>query len=776
MKNLQRKKENCWIWIEGWNSDTEQEAALLYFRRDMELDTVPENFWIDISADTRYKLYINEKLCGIGPLKGDQQIWFYDEIDVAPFLKKGHNIWAVEVLRYPLNNRKSNMSLFRTATPGIYVKSKKRDETGVPLWKTDKNWKVKRVEGFRIESENPYFAPLQIYENNEGCEAVHGWMKENYDDRSWDEAAEYGMNEISVRTSPGNLQKRSIPPMRISPVGFRNISRIEASSSEKEKWNHFLTGNGTITVPPYSRECIDIDAGELMTGFLRLFMEGGKGAVVDLLQAECYVEEIPQMNSYDDLPIKGDRTDSSKGLLSGNHDFYVLHGMGDREVPEIYEPFWFRTFRFIRFTIETGKEPLLLRKLECLETGYPLEIKSHVETSDVSMKKIWDISVRSLKRCMHESYTDCPFYEQLQYAMDSRSQILFTYAVAADDRLARKCMEDFKRSQRYNGLLSASYPCTEVNVIPCFSIYYIGMLYDHMMYFGDRDFIEEHLPVVEGILQYFHRNKEEHGLIRKIGDVNLPDRYWSFIDWTPQWKETNGVPKATLQGPITMESLLYILGLQYAVSLCRYLERTEIAQMYEERAAEMRNAVNCFCRGKNGMYQDGPAYGEYSQHCQVFAVLTDTVSVSEGRKYLLETLEHKEKYAPCSVAMMYYVFRALEKCGLYDWTEELWDTWRDMLKKHMTTCAEDSMNSRSDCHGWGALALYELPSVILGVRPATPGYEKILIKPVPGRIQWAEGEVVTPKGRVKVKWKMVKEKLKLDVEAPKEAEVLTELF
>ena len=56
-------------------------------------------------------------------------------------------------------------------------------------------------------------------------------------------------------------------------------------------------------------------------------------------------------------------------------------------------------------------------------------------------------------------------------------------------------------------------------------------------------------------------------------------------------------------------------------------------------------------------------------------------------------------------------------------------------------------------HAWGSLALYELPSVTLGVYPAEPGYKSVVIAPTPGYLTWAKGEVMTPHGLVKVEWK-----------------------
>ena len=224
-----------------------------------------------------------------------------------------------------------------------------------------------------------------------------------------------------------------------------------------------------------------------------------------------------------------------------------------------------------------------------------------------------------------------------------------------------------------------------------------------------------------------------------------------------------------------METLLYIYGLQHAARLAAYIGRNGEAERYRKMAQRAGSAVMKYCRGRNGMITDGPGVEEYSQHVQVFAILTGLVSPEEGRIHLQKTIVHPDDYAQCTVAMRFYLFRALEMTGLYACTDRYYETWRRMIRLHCTTSIESETYARSECHAWGALILYELPSVTLGVRPAEPGYRKIRICPVPGYMTRASGTVRTPKGDVTVSWRMDNGRMQLQYELPEglEAEVVS---
>lgn len=738
-----------WIWMRNWTAEDKEEAALVLFRKEIDIQRMPQKGIIQVSADSRYKLYVNGQLAEIGPCKGDRQIWFADKVNLMPYLKKGKNVLAVRVLRYPTVQNKGCFGIYRTEFPGFFAEGKILDDEGKEYSLDARDgWKVRKDENFHIVSESELFAPLQILENTRGALWQAGWMNPGYDTEGWE--APYRYSDMNQAVSPGNLQKRPIPFLFRKESRFGDVVQTQDKIISKEEWQKFLNGEQSILIPPNAKVSVEISAGVERTAYLHLALEQGAKAQISILQSEGYV--LGGERGDLKVPVKGNREDYKAGFLAGFTDHYICAGFGTKESPEVYEPFWFRTFRFIRFEMKTYEEPLVLRNFTYTETGYSLNVQTKADASDERFKKIWEISERTLRCCMHETYEDCPFYEQLQYAMDIRAQILYTYAISADDRLARKCMEDFRRSQRYDGLLNCAAPRYDVSVIPGFSIYYILMLYDHMMYFGDKELLENHMPTVEGILQFFHRNRNSKGYVEKIGGLNGKARFWSFIDWAVEWENTTGIPPAVLKGPVTMESLLYILGLQKAAKIAEYLDRKEQSALLMQRAEQVQEAVRTFCTGKDGMLQDGPGIEEYSQHTQVFAVLTDTVAGEQAKENLRKTILYKEKYSQCSVAMVYYLFRALEKTGMYELTESYWNIWQRMIDKYTTTCVEDEVQERSECHAWGALILYELPSVILGIRPSAPGYEKMEVKPVPGYLKSARGQVITPKGMVNVEW------------------------
>lgn len=103
-----------------------------------------------------------------------------------------------------------------------------------------------------------------------------------------------------------------------------------------------------------------------------------------------------------------------------------------------YEPFWVRTFRYIVVKSSDGKLPEMPAAQVYRKTGYPLSVESTVDSSTPWVGQLWGICLRTLQNCMLETYMDCPYYEQLQFIMDTRLQMLFTYAVSRDARLAKR--------------------------------------------------------------------------------------------------------------------------------------------------------------------------------------------------------------------------------------------------------------------------------------------------------------------------------------------------
>ncbi|MFD0673542.1 alpha-L-rhamnosidase C-terminal domain-containing protein [Cohnella sp. GCM10027633] len=772
-----REWSGKWIWPDrnaAGMGDAEQERVL--FRRAFRVqDAKAAKLTVDVSADSRYRMYANGKLVGRGPCKGDAWSQYYDTIDLTPYLIDGDNVLAAEVVHYPvvLNGNRSGVggpaSEWRSDRGGLWLEGAltEGDNGRSERLDTDESWRMLPVSAaIRLQREH-----LTLFtggtEDVAGEALPRGWREADFDDSSWlqPKPAE-PLDRLYGGLTPWQLAPRPIPPMRETERAFGRVMRGSFAGVTVDASSVF-----PLRISPGEEIWLELDAGLLTTGYPQLAVAGGTGGRVNLLYSESY--EYENRDSHGGSR-RGVRDDPEGKALIGNDDTYAPAGWGTLAEPETYEPMNRRAFRFVRLSAQAGREPLVIVGLTYLETGYPLDVATKVETSDPLAPSMWDISLNTLRRCMQDTYEDTPYYEQMQYIMDAKSQAMFTYAVSADDRLPRKTIHDFHSSLAPSGLLQSRYPSVSRQIIPGFALFWIMMVHDHYRHFADVSLAKRYLPTADAVLGWFDRRIDGSGLVGV-----MPEAYWSFVDWVEEWRAQAGSPPAKWQGPMTVYNLMYAAALRQASELNARCGRADTAAEYAERASAIVETVNRLCFDPEaGLYRDGPGVRQFSQHAQLWAVLGGAAEGEAGKR-LLENMLSRKELPKASFSMSHFLFRALAKVGLYDRTAELWAPWKEQIGLNLTAWVEDPVQQRSDCHGWGALPLYEYTAETLGVQPEEPGYAAIRIAPKLAGLTWARGEAATPRGIVKVEWRVEGEgaaaRFELRAEAPAGVPVVVEL-
>lgn len=222
----------------------------------------------------------------------------------------------------------------------------------------------------------------------------------------------YHIKCVNGELPPWRLRPRVIPMPESSKVVIKTLKFCD-SAVRAEEWTDFLTQGHVNTLPAESSHTVELQADVHSTAFLRWVFRGVKGSSEIKLRVTYSEGYELEPRSYPYFRSKADRLDASKGVIIGPYDEVVLAIPDTKDV--IYEPFWFRTFRVVRVEITIGSEPVELVRLDGTQVNYPLAVKASWENpEDPSSKEIWDVSIRTLRNCMFDGYSDCPFYEQLQ--------------------------------------------------------------------------------------------------------------------------------------------------------------------------------------------------------------------------------------------------------------------------------------------------------------------------------------------------------------------------
>lgn len=693
---------------------------------------------LDLYANTRYRLWVNERPVLSGPCKGDKERYYYDTVELSEYLREGKNVIAIQVLYqdpeavpFQWTERAAIFGVIGVggghllAVEGCVCHG---DGTEGEILTTGiSDWKVWLDNSFYLRLDTITENMGAVIERIDFRKTLWNWKGVDYDDSVWRSGkAVQDVVKPALYDSVGlitklDLRKREIPLLYEEEDCFvRELGRKDTDLSG-------ILENGGILIGAGCTKTVFLDAGVIKNGYPAFSFSRGRNGEVTITFFEKFVNK--------EKPCRRDAID--QGEVYGHEDRIILNGETLR-----YEPFWVRTFRFVRIQIRAAEEEVEMRLPTFRRTGYPLTVESKVSSSEPWVGEVWEICQRTLGNCMLETYMDCPFYEQMQFPMDTRLQMLFHYAVSRDLALAKKAIRDMHASRLQCGLIQGKFPSSYVQVISTFSFHYIFMLYEYFEQTGDGEFIRQYLPDADAILEYCRRHTGVDGLLQKM-------EYWNFVDWKPEWSENAGSPAALLEGPSTLINLMYGLALLRSSQLAEHLGRTGLAGEYRERHNALMERIQRLCwSSQRGMFREGPEFEQYTQHTQAWAVLNGLGSREKQREILRNAIAGEDVLRVTFPTACEW-FRALEAAEMYEETRQTMMEWADFPNQGLTTCPEEpGPGARSDNHAWSALPLYEMLRGFAGIRPGKPGWSEIRIAPHMEYLKDLKGTAVTPRGEI----------------------------
>jgi hypothetical protein len=193
-----------------------------------------------------------------------------------------------------------------------------------------------------------------------------------------------------------------------------------------------------------------------------------------------------------------------------------------------------------------------------------------------------------------------------------------------------------------------------------------------------------------------------------------------------------------------------VMTLRQAAELEEFLGETELAARNRRIAQAVQEAtILAFWDARRGLYADDLAHEHFSEHCQCLAILSGGLD-AQSQTRLVEAMTGQQDLARATIYFSHYLFEVFRQTGRMEMMAGRMGPWLDALANGCCTTLESPEPTRSDCHAWGAHPVFHFLASVLGIRPASPGFGRVVIRPQLGTLSFARGAISHPLGLIKV--------------------------
>lgn len=745
-----------WIWSEGRRS---RQPCLLRFSLEFEAPG-GSPLLLAVSADQRYQLRLDGHELSYGPDRSDLAHWSVASLSVPPALvEKGAH--CLEALVWWWGEHDGSVSppppAFNppmaqvTWQGGFFLAGKDWAED---LSTGRGNWKVMDLSA----------AISQVHPPRLGYHDIGGAY--TYDMATWKKsAAEHQPRTIYPPDQP-NLYGLERPGWKLAPSGlpeqvrslffggrlraFRPSWQEHAWTAEEEQsaaasgWQKLLHAKAaSITVPPHQKLSLLWDTETYLCGYPHFAWSGGKDATIECQWAESLYPCSHSDEAHDALPKENRHQIAGKSWW-GFGDTYLCSGEQDEVGPAL----WWRSGRYLRLRIRTQDEALEIKRLRLLSTRYPLERENRWTSSDFEWDGVLPLLHRGLEMNAHETWTDCPYYEQMMYVGDTRLHALNNYVAYRDDRLTRRALDLFDWSRRgsSHGLVAERYPSSWRQESTTYAMIWVWMVRDFLMWREDEAYGRHLMVGVRQMMESLVALFQPNGLLGVVPG-------WPFIDHVTQWQ--SGCGPGVREGDSSLVNLHAVLTFQAASEIEAALGDPEIAQRWTQCAGCLMEKINArYWDSATGYMRDSTQEAATSEHAQVLALLTGLLSAQQSEQALAYLLAQKAD-CRCSVYFSHYLLEVYARSGQTKAFSDSLDFWRQLSAQGFVSLPEAPEPTRSDCHGWGAHPLFHTYASLAGVRPAAPGFLVVELKPLPGLFKEFSLAMPHPRGTIQFQAKQL---------------------
>ncbi len=424
-----------------------------------------------------------------------------------------------------------------------------------------------------------------------------------------------------------------------------------------------------------------------------------------------------------------------------------------------------RSGRYLFLTLHNQDAPVLLRSLQLIESTYPVQPVGTFHCSDKRLERIWEISARTLKLCMEDTFTDCPLYEQTLWVGDARNESVFAYPVFGAADIGKRCITLAGQSLERYPITGCQVPSSWDTLLPAWSFLWGISVWDYYFYTGDAAFLKDAWAWVIANLKGAESLCTDQGL--------FSGAFWNMFDWA-------GIDDR--HHTVLHNSMLLVGAIEAALKCAAVLEDESRAIWLRSFRDRLRLSLNRLWDPARQAYpdsllEDGSPSPSTSQHTSFLALLYDICEPGQRPAALANVLNPPEAMVRVgSPFAILYLYELLEKEGLPEAIlQSIYDSYLPMLEAEATTVWEVFPSSgarpggfptRSHCHAWSAAPITFLPRIVLGLRQLEPGGASFEISPRLGELTWAETTVATIKGPLRAAWRKEGDTLRLTIHAP----------